>query len=62
MGVRSSPYFIATNGEEDVLLGDLEASTKHGLQVGLVAVLSKAGHLASAGHLHPQNHISSRKA
>lgn len=51
-------YLVTANGQQNVLLGDLEACAEHGLQIGLVSVLSKAGHLPSAGHFYPQNHIS----
>lgn len=53
------PYLIAANGEQDVLLGDLEAGGEHGLQVRFVSVLPKTGHFSSAGHLHPEDHVSS---
>lgn len=55
-------YLIAANGQQDVLLGDLKASAKHGLEVGLATALPKAGHFPSTGHLHTQHHISTRQA
>lgn len=52
-------YLVAANGEQDVLLGDLEARGEHGFEVSLVSVLPEAGHLAGAGHLHAEHHIGS---
>lgn len=57
--LTSGRYLIAANGEQDVLFGDLEARGEHGFEVSLVPVLPKAGHLASAGHLHAEHHVSS---
>lgn len=48
---------VTPNGQQDVLLGNLEASTQHGFQVGLTTILPKAGHFTCAGHLYPQHHI-----
>lgn len=53
-----APYLVTADGEQNVLLGDFEAGAEHGLEVGLIAVLPKARHLPSTGHLHTQHHIS----
>lgn len=62
MSVASCKYLVAANGEQDVLLGDLEACGEHGFEVGLVSVLPKTGHLTSAGHLHTEHHVSTGQA
>ena len=46
-------YLEAANGEEDVLLGQLEPSALQGLEVRLIVILSEAGNLPCARHLHP---------
>ena len=53
-GTSAQPYthLEAANGEEDFLVGDGEAGAEHGLEVGLVAILTKTGHLPRTGHLH----------
>jgi len=55
-------YLIAADGEQDVLFRDLEARGEHGFEVSLVPVLPKTGHLAGAGHLHPEHHVGSGQA
>lgn len=52
-------YFVAADGEQDVLFRDLEASGEHGLEVRFVSVLPKTGHFSGAGHLHPEHHVGS---
>lgn len=58
-GESSCVYLVAADGQQDVLFRDLEACGEHSFEVSLVSVLAKAGHLASAGHLHPEHHIGS---
>ena len=41
-------YLEAANGEEDVLLGQLEACALQGLEVCLIVILSEAGDLPCA--------------
>ncbi|TNN53468.1 hypothetical protein EYF80_036310 [Liparis tanakae] len=55
-------YLIAADGEQDVLFRDLEARGEHGFEVSLVPVLPETGHLAGAGHLHPEDHVGSGQA
>lgn len=55
-------YLVAADGEQDVLLGDLESCGEHGFEVRLVSVLPKAGNFPGAGHLHPEHHIGPGKA
>ena len=50
----SDLVLVAPHREEDVLLRDPEARAHHGLEVGLVAVLTETGHLARGRHLHAQ--------
>lgn len=50
-------YLEAANGEEDVLLGQLEASALQRLEVCLIVVLSETGNFPCARHLHPQFNI-----
>lgn len=57
----SCRYLIAANGEQNVLLGDLEASGQHGFEVCFISVLTKAGHLTSACHLHAEHHVGAGK-
>lgn len=59
LSVETFKYLIAADGEQDVLLGDLEACGEHGFEVSLVPVLPKTSYFSSAGHLHPEHHISS---
>lgn len=59
LSVETFKYLIAADGEQDVLLGDLEACGEHGFEVSLVLVLPKTSYFSSAGHLHPEHHISS---
>ena len=49
---------VRTNGQEDVLLGDLEASRHQSLEVGLVLVNTERSNLTSRGHLNTQNRVS----
>ena len=62
MLVTLHEYLKAADGEQDVLLGDLEARGEHGFEVRLVTVLPETGHLAGAGHLDPEHHVSSGQA
>lgn len=55
-------YLVAADGEQDVVLGDLEARGQHGFEVSFITVLSKTGHFSRAGHLHPEHHVGSGQA
>lgn len=50
-------YLEAANGEEDVLLGQLEACALQCLEVRLIVILSEASDLPCARHLHPQFNV-----
>jgi len=49
------------NGQENVLLRESKGGGEEGLEVGLVLVLSKAGHLSGGGHFHSHNGVGTRK-
>lgn len=52
-------HLVAADGEQDVLLGNLEACGEHGFEVSFIPVLPKTGYFPSAGHLHAEHHVSS---
>jgi len=53
---------VAANGDENVLLWNLEAGGHLCLQVSLVSVLTETRHLARTRHLHAQQHVCTRQA
>jgi len=48
-----------SDGEEDVLLGELDSSRDESLEVGLVLVLSEAGDLSGGSHLDSEDRVGS---
>ncbi|KAK1256316.1 hypothetical protein MKX07_008575 [Trichoderma sp. CBMAI-0711] len=53
---------VRTNGQQNVLLGDLEPGGQQSLEVGLVLVDTKASDFTSRSHLNTENRIGARQA
>ncbi|KAF3384345.1 hypothetical protein F1880_003105 [Penicillium rolfsii] len=52
---------VGTNGEQNVTLGQTEASGEQSLEVGLVLVTTERSDLTSGSHLNTKNWISTRQ-